>query len=127
MANVGEYTSQVNEAASTVTIMLRAEKLTLATADGAKASDAVNMGASCLDMSALPEYLPFTPFRVRFAADGGAALEKEGAGSVSFNKATYEDLITIINMTIGQCTDALRIRGGARAGLSNYNPPDPTI
>lgn len=127
MATVGEFNSQVNEAASTVSIMRGSEKLTLATADGAKASEAIKMGASCLDMSALPEYLPFTPFKVRFAADGGAALEKEGAGSVSFNKATYEDLITIVNMTIAQCTDALRIRGGARAGLSNYNPPDPTI
>lgn len=127
MATVGEYSSQVNEAASTVVIMRGAEKLTLATADGAKASEALMMSASCLDMTVLPEYLSFTPFRIRFADDGGAALEKDGAGSVSFNKATYEDLITIINMTIAQCTDALRIRGGARAGLSSYNPPDPII
>lgn len=127
MATVGPFNSQVNEAASTVTIMRDSEKLTLATADGAKASEAINMGASCLDMSALPEYLPFTPFRIRFTPDGGAQLVKEGMGSVSFNKETYEDLITIINMTINQCTDALRIRGGARAGLSSYNPADPII
>lgn len=127
MAVAGEYSSQVNEAASTVDIMRGSEKLTLATADGGQASLAINMGASCLDLPALPEYLPFTPFRIRFADDGGAALEKDGAGSISFNKATYEDLITIVIMTIAQCTDALRIRGGARAGLSSYNPPDPTI
>ena len=127
MANVGNFQSQINEAASTVTIFNGTEKLVLATADGAKASEAIKFAASLLDTSVLPEFLSFSPFRVRFTADGGAQLVKEGAGAVSFNKETYEDLITIVNMTIGQCTDALRIRGGARAGLSNYNPPDPTI
>jgi len=127
MANVGNFQSQVNEAASTVTIFNGTEKLVLATADGLKASEAVKFASSLLDTPVLPEFLSFSPFRVRFTADGGAQLVKEGSGAVSFTKATYEDLITIINMTIGQCTDALRIRGGARAGLSAYNPPDPTI
>lgn len=128
MTTVGPFSSQINEAASTVTITRDSEKLVLATADGAKASEAVNKGASCLNLKALPEYLSFSPFRVRFTPSGdGAQLEKEGQGAVSFDKASYEDLITIINMTINQCTDALRIRGGARAGLSSYNPPDPII
>ena len=127
MADVGKFSSLVNEAASTVTIMHGTEKLVLATADGPKASEAVKFAASLLDTSVLPEFLSFSPFRVRFLADGGAQLTKEGAGAISFGKASYEDLITIINMTIAQCADALRIRGGARAGLSSYNPPDPTI
>ena len=127
MADVGDFKSQVNEAASTVTIMNGVERLVLATADGPKASEAVKFASQLLDTSVLPEFLSFSPFRIRFTADGGAQLVKEGAGAVSFGKATYEDLITIINMTIDQCTDALRIRGGARAGLSAYNPPDPTI
>lgn len=127
MATAGDFSSQVNEAASTVTIFNGTEKLVLATADGAKASEAVKFASSLLDTSVLPEFLSFSPFRVRFSADGGAVLTKEGAGEISFGKTTYEDLITIINMTIAQCTDALRIRGGARAGLSSYNPPDPIV
>lgn len=127
MATAGNFSSQVNEAASTVTIMNGTEKLVLATADNVKSSEAIKFAASLLDTSVLPEFLSFSPFKVRFTADGGAQLAKEGMGSVSFNKETYEDLITIINMTINQCTDALRIRGGARAGLSSYNPADPII
>ena len=127
MAAVGNFQSQVNESASTVTIVNGTEKLVLATADGPKACEAVKFASSLLDTAVLPEFLAFSPFRIRFAADGGAQLVKEGSGAVSFDKTSYEDLITIINMTIGQCTDALRIRGGARAGLSSYNPPDPTI
>lgn len=127
MTTVGPFSSQINEAASTVVIMNGAEKLVLATADGAKASEAIKFAAGWLDVKALPEYLPFSPFRVYFPAEGGARLVKETAGSISFNKATYEDLITIINMTIDQCSDALRIRGGARAGISSYNPADPII
>ena len=127
MANVGQFSSLVNEAASTVTIVNGAEKIVLATADGDRASQAIKFASDLLDTPVLPEFLAFSPFRIRFTADGGAALEKEGSGSVSFNKATYEDLITVVNMTIAQCSDALRIRGGARAGLSSYNPPDPII
>ena len=127
MVNVGEYTSQVNEAASTITILLRAEKLVLATADGAKATEAIKFAAGLLDTPVLPEVLSFGLFKVRFTEDGGAHFIKENGGWVSFNKATYEDLITIINMTIGQCTDALRIRGGARAGVRMAGPGDPVI
>ena len=127
MATVGNFQSQVNEAASTVTIFNGTEKLVLATADNVKATEAVKFASTLLDTAVLPEFLSFSPFRVRFTAEGGAQLVKEGAGAVSFDKASYEDLITIINVTIDQCTDALRIRGGARAGLSSYNPPDPTI
>lgn len=127
MATVGGFQSQVNEATSTVTVSNGTEKLVLATADGAKASEAIKFAASLLDVSALPEHITFSPFRVRFMADGGAQLVKEGAGAISFNKDSYEDLITIVNMTIAQCADALRIRGGARAGLSSYNPPDPIV
>jgi hypothetical protein len=121
------FSGSINEAQSTISITTGAESLTLATADGVKASEAVKFASTLLDISALPEFLSFSPFRVRFLADGGAQLIKEGFGAISFNKETYEDLITVINSTIDQCTDKLRIRGGARAGLSSYNPPDPTI
>jgi len=127
MANVGNFQSQVNEAASTVTIMNGTEKLVLATADGARVAEAIKFASTLLDTPVLPEFLSFSPFRVRFPAEGGAQLVKEGAGAISFDKDSYEDLITVVTMTIGQCSDALRIRGGARAGLSAYNTPDPTI
>ena len=127
MTTVGPFSSQINEAASTVVIMNGAEKLVLATADNVKAAESIKFASTLLDTSVLPEFLSFSPFRIRFTAEGGAQLMKEGAGAISFNKATYEDLITIINMTIDQCSDALRIRGGARAGISSYNPADPVI
>jgi hypothetical protein len=122
-----DFSSRINEATSTVTILNGAEKIVLATADGVKASEAVKFTSTLLDTPALPEFLSFSPFRIRFAADGGAQLIKEGFGAISFGKTNYEDLITIINTAINQCTDKLRIRGGARAGLSAYNPPDPII
>jgi hypothetical protein len=120
-----DFTGSINEATSQVTISNGTEKLVLQTADGVKASEAVKFASALLDVSALPEFIAFSPFRIRFAATGGAQLTKEGQGAISFNKDNYEDLISIINTTINQCTDKLRIRGGARAGVNGTRTQEP--
>lgn len=122
-----KFKAQINEAAGSVTIFNDAEKLTLANADGTTASEAIKFASDLLSTKVLPEHISFNMFKVNFKASGGAELVKSGNGAISFDRSTYEDLISTIGTAINQCTDKLRIRGGARPGVSSYNPPDPII
>jgi hypothetical protein len=119
------FKSSINEATSQITISDGVNSLVLQTADGVAATGAIKFASTLLDVPALPEFLAFTPFKIRFLADGGAQLVKEGRGAVSFNKDNYEDLISSISTTINQCTDKLRIRGGARPGLPSAGAGEP--
>lgn len=129
MANdfkVGPFTAAINEATSTIRVTRDKDTLLLATAEGVAAKSAVMMASSMFDVPVMPEYVSYSPFKLHFLPDGTTRLEKP-EGGVFFGKVDYEDLINIIDMAIVSCADALRIRGGARAGVKMSGPGDPII
>jgi hypothetical protein len=123
---VGPFTASIHESTSTIVVTRQTDTLRLSTAECATAKSAVMMASSMFDVPVMPEYVAYTPFKLHFLPDGTTRLEKP-EGGVFFGKADYEDLIQIIDMAVVSCADSLRIRGGARAGVRQSGPGDPTI
>lgn len=123
----GVYESHINETTGTVTIKNGTQKVTFMTGEGASAKKAIKFSSTLFNVSVLPEAIRFTPFVVRFQEDGSAKFAKTGFGEVSFDKTSYEDLIALIDTSVNRIADYIRIRGGARAGISSVRMPDPLI
>lgn len=123
---VGDFTSHLNESTGAISILNGTEKFSFHTGEATAVKQAIKFAASLLNSPVLPNVIKFTPFSVRFKDDGGAFLARE-TGGVSFSKATYEDLMKIIDMSVHRISDQLKIRGGPRAGVSSVRMPDPII
>jgi hypothetical protein len=123
---VGPFSATFNDATSTIVVTRGKEALKLFTGECAQAKSAVKMASSMLDVEVMPPFVSFSPFKVYFRADGSTSLGKDGT-EITFSKADYEDLISIIDMSMNACADALRIHGGARAGVRMSGPGEPVF
>ena len=123
---VGDFTAHLNEATSAITLFNGVEKITFQTGEAQQVKNAIKFAASLLNSPVLPNVIRFSPFSVRFTEDGGAVLARE-TGGLSFSRATYEDLIKLIDMSVNRVADHLKIRGGPRPGVSSVRMPDPII
>lgn len=126
---VGDFQSQLNEATGAIVLLNGVEKLSIQTGEAQLAKTAIKFAANLLNSPVLPNVIRFSPFTVKFTEDGGAQLlhAGPGKGSISFNKATWEDLMKLIDMSVHRVADHLKIRGGPRAGVSSVRMPDPLI
>jgi hypothetical protein len=129
---VGDFQSQLNEATGAIVLLNGTEKLSIQTGEAQLAKTAIKFAASLLNSPVLPNVIRFSPFTVKFTEDGGAQLLHAGVGhaggsGISFSKATWEDLMKLIDMSVHRVADYLKIRGGPRAGVSSVRMPDPLI
>lgn len=127
---VGAFQAQLNEATGAITLLNGIEKLTIQTGEAQLAKTAIKFAANLLNSPVLPNVIRFSPFTVKFTEDGGAVLVHAGPGrgnGVSFTKATWEDLMKLLEMSVHRVADHLKIRGGPRAGVSSVRMPDPVI
>ena len=121
----GQYAATINEAQGTVTITDGNGSLTMFMAEGDKAKQAVAFASAMLDMEVVPPYISFTPFRIEFTES--ATYLSNPKGRVKFDKASFEALVSIIGDIVHKAADQIRIRGGARAGVSGVKTPEPVF
>lgn len=121
---VGPFSADINPQAGTIIVFREAEKLMFYTADGATAKNAVKQTSQFFNIPVMPEYVSYSPFKVHFLPSGETRLEK-AEGGVTFGRADFEDLISIIDMSVNACADILRLSGGARAGVRMPGPGEP--
>lgn len=102
--------------------------ISLSPAESSKLIDLIALALQATNLPAVPPVLSYSPFEVVFNEDGDMRIgRKEGGSSVKFTATTGDDLISVVDMGLKKLADELRIKGGARGGVSSYNPRDPVI
>lgn len=109
--------------------LVRDGKLSFSPAEGDPLRKLVGMVLSMSSFKVLPPYLKSSPFEVAFSEEGSCTLSRKdrlGEGIV-FSFSEGDSLIKAIDLGTSKHSDELRIRGGPRAGVSSYDPPEPII
>jgi hypothetical protein len=102
--------------------------ITYAPAEARNIIDFVVTASGMFRMKVLPDKLKASPLQIEFTAEGLCTLSREDRDeSVQFDLRTVDALIKIINLAVDKVVDGIRIQGGARAGVSTLNTPDPII
>lgn len=124
--SVGDFS--IGSSGGTLTIKGADSSVSLSPAEASKLIDLIDLALQASNLPAVPPKLAYTPFRVSFTEDGGMELSRiDAKGSVKFTAKTGDDLIATINIGLKRHTDELRIAGGARRGVSSFNPKDPPL
>lgn len=121
---VGPFSADTNPQMGSIVVYRDSDKLPFYAADGATAKHAVKQTSQFFNVPVMPEYVSYSPFKVHFLPSGETRLEK-AEGGVPFSRADYEDLISIIDMSVTACMDNLRLGGGARPGVRMPGPGEP--
>jgi hypothetical protein len=81
------------------------------------------------NLPAVPPVLNSKPFMVSFSEDESIMISRQTdpLKGLSFTASTGDTLIAAINMGLKSHVDELRIRGGARSGVSSHNPKEPVL
>ena len=98
----------------------------------AEATSFVNFVVLALQASNLPAVPPVLnskPFMVTFTEDESMIISRQVDPSkgLHFTPNTGDNLIAAINMGLKSHVDDLRIRGGAKGGVSHHNPKEPVL
>ncbi len=111
-----------------IEITNRAESVQFSPGEAHNASQAVSSAMRSAHFKALPPKIRVSPFDVLFSEDGTCRLQRDGSDKgCPFTFDEGDDLLRAIKLGVDKYTDQLKIRGGARPGVSSYNPPDPLI
>ena len=89
----------------------------------------VSLALQASNLPAVPPVLNSKPFMVTFNEDETVVISRQTDPSkgLSFTANTGDALIAAINTGLKSYVDDLRIRGGARGGVSSHNPKEPII
>jgi hypothetical protein len=91
--------------------------------------DLIVLALQASNLPAVPPVLNSRPFMVTFNEDETIIISRqtEPEKGLQFTPSTGDDLIAIINIILKNYVDDLRIRGGARSGVSSHNPKEPVL
>ncbi len=127
MLEVGNF--KVDTLRDRIKVIRGEDSVEIMPAEASKASSVVGVAMRVSNFKVLPPEVQTTPFEVAFNESGLACTlrrigETKGC-SFDFNEG--DDLLRTIEMGLNKVIDTLRIEGGAKAGASSINYPDPPI
>lgn len=98
------------------------EMIRFAPAEADKATKIIGIALGMESMPVLPDFIPNSPFVVRFLEEGFCRLEREdGDGSVRFLWEEGDSLITTIQAALGMAINVRTLGGPVGAPSQSYN------
>lgn len=129
MLKRGEFEVYVDS--KMIRVSNRKQDLTFNPGEGDSAIGCVSHVLKLERFAVYPPKVKNNPFEVIFLQAGDdvdCILRRQGEErGVPFTPSQADDLMQAINMGVCKYRDELRIRGGARAGVSTLNTPEPLI